>query len=83
MFSSPRSLLTRAQMLTVCLALLGGLLLSGAAGWFDAQQQTGQALRADTIRLHVRADSDSVLDQTCKLAVRDALLELTDRPAPA
>lgn len=79
MFSSVHTLLTRTQMLTVCLALLGGLALSGAAGWFDAQQQTGQALRADTIRLHVRADSDSVLDQTCKLAVRDALLALTDR----
>ena len=79
MFSSAHTLLTRTQMLTVCLALLGGLVLSGAAGWFDAQQQTGQALRADTIRLHVRADSDSVLDQTCKLAVRDALLELTSR----
>ena len=79
MFSFAHTLLTRTQMLTVCLALLGGLVLSGAAGWFDAQQQTGQALRADTIRLHVRADSDSVLDQTCKLAVRDALLELTSR----
>lgn len=79
MFSSVHTLLTRTQMLTVCLALLGGLVLSGAAGWFDAQQQTGQALRADTIRLHVRADSDSVLDQTCKLAVRDALLDLTSR----
>ena len=79
MFSSAHTLLARTQMLTVCLALLGGLVLSGAAGWFDAQQQTGQALRADTIRLHVRADSDSVLDQTCKLAVRDALLELTSR----
>ena len=79
MFSSAHTLLTRTQMLTVCLALLGGLVLSGATGWFNAQQQTGQALRADTIRLHVRADSDSVLDQTCKLAVRDALLELTSR----
>lgn len=66
-------------MLTLCLALLGGLFLAAAAGWWDTQQQTGEALRADTLRLHVRADSDSVLDQTCKLAVRDALLELTAR----
>lgn len=72
--------LTRTQMLTLCLALLGGLVLAGpAAGWWSAQQQTGEALRADTLRLHVRADSDSVYDQTCKLAVRDALLELTTR----
>lgn len=79
MLSPEKHLLTRAQMLTFCLALLGGLLLSGAAGWFHTQQQTGEALRADTLRLHVRADSDSVFDQTCKLAVRDALLDLTDR----
>ena len=79
MFSSEKNLLTRAQMLTLCLALLGGLALSWAAGWVQAQQQTGEALRADTLRLHVRADSDSVFDQTCKLAVRDALLDLTAR----
>lgn len=78
MYSS-QNVLTRTQMLTLCLALLGGLFLAWAAGWWDTQQQTGEALRADTIRLHVRADSDSVLDQTCKLAVRDALLELTQR----
>ena len=75
MFSSPHTL-SRGRMLALCLALLGGLVLSG---WWSAQQRTGAALRSDTLRLHVRADSDSVLDQTCKLAVRDALLELTSR----
>ena len=70
MFSSPHTL-SRGRMLALCLALLGGLVLSG---WWSAQQRTGAALRADTLRLHVRADSDSVFDQTCKLAVRDAIL---------
>ena len=77
--NSSQNLLTRTQMLTLCLALLGGLLFWSAAGWWNAQQQTGEALRADTLRLHVRADSDSVFDQTCKLAVRDALLDLTEQ----
>ena len=73
-------LLSRRQMGLLCTSLLLGLLLAAAPGrWFAAQQSTGEALRADTLRLHVRADSDSVLDQTCKLAVRDALLELTSR----
>ena len=71
--------MSRGRMLALCLALLGGLALSG---WWQAQQDTGAALRADTIRLHVRADSDSVYDQTCKLAVRDAVLELTARLWP-
>ena len=68
--------MTRTQMLALCIALLLGL---GLAGWWDAQQCTGEALRTDTLRLHIRADSDSVLDQTCKLAVRDAVLDLADR----
>ena len=37
-----------------------------------------RALCADTLRLHIKADSDSLLDQTAKLAVRDALLAYTD-----
>lgn len=78
MFFSAQSM-SRGRMLALCLALLGGLALSG---WWQAQQDTGAALRADTIRLHVRADSDSVYDQTCKLAVRDAVLELTARLWP-
>ena len=36
-----------------------------------------QAL-ADTLRFHIRADSDSPADQTAKLAVRDAILAYTD-----
>ena len=71
--------ISRGRMLTLCLALLGGLAL---AGWWQAGQDAGAALRADTLRLHIRADSDSVRDQTCKLAVRDAVLALTERLWP-
>lgn len=75
---SPR-LLSRRQMGLLCTSLLLGLLLAAAPGrWFAAQQSTGEALRADTLRLHVRADSDGVRDQTLKLMVRDALLQLTE-----
>ena len=70
---------SRGRMLALCLALLGGLAL---AGWWQAQQDTGAALRAGTLRLHIRADSDGVYDQTCKLAVRDAVLDLTARLWP-
>ena len=70
---------SRGRMLALCLALLGGLAL---AGWWQAQQDTGAALRAGTLRLHIRADSDGVYDQTCKLAVRDAVLGLTARLWP-
>ena len=75
----PAHPMSRGRMLALCLALLGGLALSG---WWQAQQSAGEALRAGTLRLHVRADSDSVYDQTCKLAVRDAVLDLTARLWP-
>ena len=78
MFLSARTL-SRGRMLALCLALLGGLVL---AGWWQAGQDAGAALRVDTLRLHIRADSDSVRDQTCKLAVRDAVLALTERLWP-
>ena len=74
-----RRLLPRAHMALLCLALLGGLALAGPAAWWQDAQQAGRSLRADTLRLHIRADSDSVFDQTCKLAVRDAILALADR----
>ena len=75
MFSFSRPM-TRSQMGLACACLLLGLLFSG---WWSAQQRTGEALRADTLRLHIRADSDSVADQTLKLMVRDLLLERMDQ----
>ena len=48
------------------------------AGVRAGRLDTGAALCADTLRLHIKADSDSLPDQTAKLAVRDALLAYTD-----
>ena len=65
-----------------CAALALGCVLAGLSGfaldWGRAQLDTGTALCADTLRLHIKADSDSLQDQTAKLAVRDALLAYTD-----
>ncbi len=71
--------LSRRQMGLLCTSLLLGLALAAApVRWCAAQQDAGAALRADTLRLHIRAESDAVLDQTRKLMVRDALLALTE-----
>lgn len=72
------SLLSRRRMALLCASLALGLALAAAGTWTFRQLAAGQALCADTLRLHVRADSDSVLDQTLKLMVRDAVLELTE-----
>ena len=73
--------LTRRQMAVWCIILSVSLILSAlpaALGWGRAQLDTGAALCADTLRLHIRAGSDSVADQTDKLAVRDAVLDYMD-----
>lgn len=44
-----------------------------------ALARTCDAVRADTLRLHIRAASDSVADQNAKLRVRDTVLELTEQ----
>ena len=36
-------------------------------GWGRAQLDTGAALSADTLRLHIRAASDTIADQTDKI----------------
>ena len=68
-----------------CAALALGCVLAGLSGfaldWGRAQLDTGAALCADTLRLHIKADSDSLQDQTAKLAVRDALLAAQNLPA--
>ncbi|MGN0708048.1 MAG: stage II sporulation protein R [Faecalibacterium sp.] len=82
--SSP---LSRREMALWFISLVLGLVLGSGLqlllGWGRAQLDTGAALCADTLRLHVRADSDTVRDQTIKLAVRDAVLALADTECPA
>lgn len=71
-------MLSRREMGALCASLLFCLLLSLGAGWAQSQLITADQLAADTLRLHIRADTDSVRDQSAKLAVRDAVLALTD-----
>lgn len=82
-FSQP---LPRRQMAQLCAGLWLALLLCGAwqaFAWSRAQLGTGAAVCADTLRLHIRADSDSIADQSAKLAVRDAVLAYMDAHCPA
>lgn len=80
-------LLSRREMAVWCISLLAGLLLcgllQGALGWGRVQLDTGTALCADTLRLHIRADSDCLAEQTAKLIVRDTLLACMDTRCPA
>ena len=78
--------LTRRQMALLCLGLLLSLALCGAlqtAAWARTQRDTGALVCADTLRLHIRAESDSVADQSAKLHVRDAVLAYLDAACPA
>lgn len=78
--------LTRRQMALLCLGLLLSLALCGAlqaAAWARTQRDTGALVCADTLRLHIRAGSDSVDDQSAKLHVRDAVLAYLDAACPA
>ena len=65
------------QMRLLCASLLAGFALCGALQglcWGRTQLDAGAALCADTLRLHIRAASDAVADQSAKLRVRDAVL---------
>ena len=77
----------RREMAAWCFSLLGSLmlciLLSAGLGWGRAQLDTGKVLASDTLLLHIRADTNSVLDQSVKLAVRDAVLTLLDDACPS
>ncbi len=78
--------LPRRQMALLCLGLLLSLALCGAlqaAAWARTQRDTGALVCADTLRLHIRAESDSVADQSAKLHVRDAVLAYLDAACPA
>ena len=61
--------LTRREMALGCAVLSLALLLSAlpaALRWGQAQLDTGALLCADTLRFHIRADSDSPADKTVK-----------------
>ena len=87
MFAAFAKKLSCREMAVCCAALALGCVLVGgvslAVGWGRVQLGTGAALCADTLRLHIKADSDSLLDQTAKLAVRDALLAVMDQHCAA
>lgn len=69
---------TRFIRKTALRALLCGLVLAAAAGWFRAAAVT-ELLPENIIRLHVVANSDSQEDQALKLQVRDAVLKEAGR----
>ena len=74
------------QMRLLCASLLAGFALCGALQglcWGRTQLDAGAALCADTLRLHIRAASDAVADQSAKLRVRDAVLAYLDAACPA
>ena len=74
------------QMRLLCASLLAGFVLCGALQglcWGRTQLDAGAALCADTLRLHIRAASDAVADQSAKLRVRDAVLACLDAACPA
>lgn len=60
-----------ALELGVGLGFLLTVVLTLAMGW---RQTVAARVRADTIRLHVLANSDTIEDQLLKLKVRDAIL---------
>ena len=77
---------SRRQMAVLCLALLLGLAgcsIWQAVTWSRAQLDAGALVCADTLRLHIRAESDSIADQSAKLHVRDAVLAYMDARCPA
>ena len=79
-------MLTRSQMVLLCLGLFLALALCGAwqaFAWGRTQLDTGALVCADTLRLHIRAESDSIASQSAKLHVRDAVLAYLDTACPA
>ena len=83
MLSKP---LSRRQMQLLCVSLILAFALCGAGqafAWGRTQLDTGALVCADTLRLHIRAESDSVASQSAKLHVRDAVLSYMDSACPA
>ena len=79
-------MLTRSQMALLCLGLFLALALCGAwqtFAWGRTQLDTGALVCTDTLRLHIRTESDSIASQSAKLHVRDAVLAYLDTACPA
>ena len=74
MFSHFHVRLSRRSVLEVS-AGLGLLLAVVLTCWMSSFCALADEVRANTLRLHVQANSDSEADQTLKLTVRDAVLE--------
>ena len=73
-------------MAVLCLALLLGLAgcsIWQAVTWSRTQLDTGALVCADTLRLHIRPENDSIASQSAKLHVRDAVLAYLDAACPA
>ena len=78
--------LSLRQMQLLCVSLILALALGGmwqALAWGRTQLDTGAMVCADTLRLHIRAESDSIASQSAKLHVRDAVLAYLDTACPA
>lgn len=74
------------QMRLLCASLLAGFALCGVLQglcWGRTQLDAGAALCADTLRLHIRPENDSIASQSAKLHVRDAVLAYLDAACPA
>ena len=54
-----------------------------AFAWGRTQLDTGALVCADTLRLHIRPENDSIASQSAKLHVRDAVLAYLDAACPA
>ena len=74
MFAHFHVRLSRRAVLEVS-AGLGLLLAVVLTCWMSSFCALADEVRANTLRLHVQANSDSEADQTLKLTVRDAVLE--------
>ena len=74
-------------MALLCLGLFLALALCGAwqaFAWGRTQLDTGALVcDADTLRLHIRPENDSIASQSAKLHVRDAVLAYLDTACPA
>ena len=73
-------------MAVLCLTLLLGLAgcsIWQAVTWGRTQLDTGALVCADTLRLHIRPENDSIASQSAKFHVRDAVLAYLDVACPA